>query len=199
MPCGRFWPGEQSFRFRDHPAIVAAGPTSRFESLRRSPPPKLVVVCPPCCSSNHWPKIWLENFSQVFQSDTKMLLAASTLRWIPIHGQSMWPSLRPHDLAGVMRLRVHPQEGQVVVARQGNRFIVHRVLRTSEHSMTCFGDNCAAPDAPIPVSHLYGVVMLVRRRGRVLVSGAWDRGRTALGSVRRRLIQGARRLKAVLG
>ena len=84
----------------------------------------------------------------------------------------------------------------MVVARQGNRFIAHRILRTSRHSVTCVGDNCAAPDEPIPLSNLYGVVVLVRRRGRVLGSEEWDRGRTALGSLRRRLIQGAQRLKA---
>jgi len=46
------------------------------------------------------------------------------------------------------------------------------------------------------LSNLYGVVVLVRRRGRVLGSEEWDRGRTALGSLRRRLIQGAQQLKA---
>jgi len=134
----------------------------------------------------------------VFQSDTKMLLTPSAVRWIPIQGHSMWPSLRPYDHAGVLRLPVHPRVGQVVVARQGNQFIAHRVLRTSKHSVTCVGDNCAAQDTPIPLSKLYGVVALVRRRGRVLTSAEWDRGCTAFGSLRRRLIQGARRLKAIL-
>ena len=142
----------------------------------------------------------------MFQSGTKMLLLPSALpanveaeiRWIKIRGHSMWPSLRPDDHAGVVRLRVHPRQGQVVVARQGNGLVAHRVLQTSYHSVTCVGDNYAAPDAPVPLSNLYGVVVLVRRRGRVLRGPDWDRGRSAIGSLRGRLIQGARRLMAVL-
>jgi hypothetical protein len=57
------------------------------------------------------------------------------------------------------------------------------------------GDNCSRPDLPIPLENLYGIVVLVRRQGRILRRPEWDRGRTALGFLRRHLKQGARRLR----
>lgn len=130
-----------------------------------------------------------------FQSDTKIPLALTAIRWIPIRGDSMWPSLRSNDEAGTVRLRVHPKKGQIVVARQKNGLVAHRVLCVAGRFVTLVGDNCWRPDVPIPLENLYGVVLLVRRRGRLLRRPEWDRGPTALGLLRRHLKQGARRLR----
>jgi len=130
-----------------------------------------------------------------FQSDTKMPLALTAIRWVPIRGDSMWPSLRSDDEAGMVRLRVYPKKGQIVVARQKNGLVAHRVLCIAGPFVTLAGDNCSRPDVPIPLENLYGVVLLVRRRGRVLRRPEWDRGPTALGLLRRRLKQSARRLR----
>lgn len=130
-----------------------------------------------------------------FHSDTKMPLGLTAIRWVPIRGDSMWPSLRSDDEAGTVRLRVYPKKGQVVVARQKNGLVAHRVFGATGPFVTLAGDNCSHPDVPMPLENLYGFVVLVRRRGRVLRRSEWDRGRTALGLLRRHLKQSARRLR----
>ena len=130
-----------------------------------------------------------------FQSDTKMPLVSTAIRWVPIRGDSMWPSLRSEDEAGTVRLRVYPKKGQVVVARQKNGLVAHRVLSAAGRFVTLAGDNCSRPDVPIPLENLYGFVVLVRRGGRVLRRAEWDRGRTAVGLLRGHLKQNVRRLR----
>src|SRR5216683_1712467 len=82
-----------------------------------------------------------------------------------------------------------------ISVRYKNGLVAHRVLCIAGPFVTLAGDNCSRPDVPIPLENLYGVVLLVRRRGRVLRRPEWDRGPTALGLLRRRLKQSARRLR----
>src|SRR5260370_41084958 len=118
-----------------------------------------------------------------------MPLALTAIRWVPIRGDSMWPSLRSDDEAGMVRLRVYPKKGQIVVARQKNGLVAHRVLCIAGPFVTLAGDNCSRPDVPIPLENLYGVVLLVRRRGRVPPPPEGDRGPTGRCFLRRRRTQ----------
>ncbi|HSP77594.1 MAG TPA: S24/S26 family peptidase [Myxococcaceae bacterium] len=98
------------------------------------------------------------------------------LCWIPIKGDSMWPSLRPGDVAGVEPLEEAPRPGEVVVARFPHALVVHRVRLSDGSTCVLRGDNTPREDPPLPRARLLGRVRWVRRGGAVLAPGAWDRG-----------------------
>ncbi|MFP2927349.1 helix-turn-helix transcriptional regulator [Pyxidicoccus sp. 3LG] len=107
--------------------------------------------------------------------------AVSTpLSWIPVRGDSMWPSLRAGDLAGVEPLEREPRPGDVVLARFDHALVLHRVERCSEGVLALRGDNSPAEDPPLPCSRVLGQVRRVRRGGAVLEAG-WDVGPSRLG------------------
>ncbi|MCP3099375.1 S24/S26 family peptidase [Myxococcus sp. K15C18031901] len=106
----------------------------------------------------------------------------SGLRWIPVQGDSMWPSLRAGDLAGVEPLEAAPRPGEVVLARFAEALVLHRVRATGQGMLSLRGDNAARVDPPLPLSHVLGRVRRVRRAG-VELEG-WDWGPSRLGRVR---------------
>src|SRR5689334_22015788 len=85
--------------------------------------------------------------------------------WIPIRGDSMWPSLRSGDVARVEPLTEAPRPGEVVVARFTHALVVHRVRRCDADACVLRGDNVPAEDPPLPRARLLGRVGLVRRGG----------------------------------
>jgi hypothetical protein len=85
----------------------------------------------------------------------------------------MWPALRPGDLAGFAPLEGEPRPGRVVVARVGERLLVHRVVASGEEILLR-GDNCALTDPPVERSQVLGEVRLVRRSRRLLRESRWD-------------------------
>lgn len=117
------------------------------------------------------------------------------LRWIPVRGDSMWPSLRAGDLAGVEPLERAPRPGEVVLARFDHALVLHRVRRCDDGVLALRGDNSPAEDPPLPPSRVLGLVRRVRRSGVVLEAG-WDRGPSRLGRWR---VAVKWRLAALLG
>jgi signal peptidase I len=53
--------------------------------------------------------------------------------------------------------------GDVVVARQGERLVTHRLVSVRDGVVVTKGDACAHPDRPIPLSALLGRVVGLRR------------------------------------
>jgi signal peptidase len=117
------------------------------------------------------------------------------VRWIPVRGDSMWPSLRSGDLAGVEPLAREPRPGDVVLARFDHALVLHRVKRCEAGVLALRGDNSPSDDPPLPPSRVLGRVCRVRRSGVVLEEG-WDRGPSRLGRWR---VAVKWRLAALLG
>lgn len=113
------------------------------------------------------------------------------LCWIPVDGDSMWPSLRAGDVACVEPLTGEPRPGEVVLARLPSALVVHRVLACDADGCALRGDNSDGADPRVPVSQVLGRVRRVRRGGRVLEAGGWDVGPRRVGRwrvvVKRRL------------
>jgi len=119
----------------------------------------------------------------------------ASLHWVPVRGDSMWPSLRSGDLAGVEPLARAPQPGDVVLARFDHALVLHRVRRCDSSRVALRGDNSPAEDPPLPPSRVLGLVRRVRRSGVVLEEG-WDQGPSWLGRWR---VAVKWRLAALLG
>ncbi len=105
--------------------------------------------------------------------------ASLALHWIPVRGDSMWPSLRAGDLAGVEPLTRAPVPGEVVLARFDHALVLHRVRRCDSGVLALRGDNSPEEDPPLPRSRILGRVQRVRRGGAVLEG--WDWGPWRLG------------------
>ncbi|XXF81366.1 S24/S26 family peptidase [Myxococcaceae bacterium GXIMD 01537] len=116
--------------------------------------------------------------------------------WIPVRGDSMWPSLRAGDEACVEPLEGEPRPGEVVLARLSAALVVHRVRRAGAGGWVLRGDNSDAEDAPLARAQVLGRVRRVRRGGEVLESARWDVGPLRLGRWR---VQVKRRLASWLG
>ncbi|MFL5321689.1 MAG: helix-turn-helix transcriptional regulator [Myxococcaceae bacterium] len=103
-------------------------------------------------------------------------------RWIPVAGDSMWPSLRSGDQVFCEAISTaHP--GEIVVARLPGGIVAHRVISWSRGRVILRGDNCEKNDAEIAESCVLGRVVKVRRAGSEHRS--FDRGPSRLGLLRR--------------
>jgi hypothetical protein len=118
------------------------------------------------------------------------------LRWIPVEGDSMWPSLRAGDLAEVEPVAATPRPGEVVLARFDHALVLHRVRSCDARGCSLRGDNVAVGDPLLPPSRILGRVRRVRRGGALLEAERWDVGPKRLGRWRVRV---KRRLAAWLG
>lgn len=112
-------------------------------------------------------------------------------RWIPVDGDSMWPSLRAGDVAEVEPLVEAPRPGEVVLARFESSLVLHRVRWCDGDVCALRGDNGGGEDPPLPVFRILGKARRVRRGGAVLEMERWDVGPRLLGrwraTVKRRL------------
>jgi signal peptidase I len=88
---------------------------------------------------------------------------------LKVSGVSMVPVLWPGDL-----LTVHPIEpgnftpGSVLVFRQNNRLVVHRLLRREGAQLVTRGDSRPCLDAPVSSAEILGRVEAAQRNGRSL-------------------------------
>lgn len=117
-------------------------------------------------------------------------------RWIPVDGDSMWPSLRAGDVAEVEPLVEAPRPGEVVLARFESALVLHRVRWCDGRVCALRGDNGGVEDPPLPLFRILGRARRVRRGGALLEMERWDVGPRALGRWRVAL---KRRLAAWLG
>jgi len=80
-----------------------------------------------------------------------------------VMGSSMYPSIEPGSIAlGISTLFVKPRAGDIVVARFGNHYIVHRLIYVNETIVITKGDANKAPDPPLALSDVkYVVVALI--------------------------------------
>ncbi len=113
--------------------------------------------------------------------------AGARLDWIPVRGDSMWPTLLTGDEAETLRLTSAPAPGEVVVARIAGQLVIHRVRAVRDGWLELKGDNCQDADPPVPLAEVVGKIHRVRRAGRLLAPSEWDRGPTLLGRVRLKL------------
>ncbi|MFB1480682.1 S24/S26 family peptidase [Corallococcus sp. RDP092CA] len=118
------------------------------------------------------------------------------LRWIPVAGDSMWPSLRAGDVAEVEPLVEPPRPGEVVLARFDSSLVLHRVRWCDGQVCSLRGDNGGAEDPPLPLVRILGRARRVRRGGALLEMDRWDVGPRRLGRWRATL---KRRVAAWLG
>ena len=125
---------------------------------------------------------------------------------IPILGTSMLPLIRYKiDPATIVPLRREPKEGDVVLFRRfkDGVTVVHRVFRVMEDRVQTWGDNCPKPDHPVSRADVLGLVVSVRRSGRVIPLDTERQRRRGVrwmhSPVRRRLWFAWRRARGGLG
>lgn len=89
---------------------------------------------------------------------------------IPLNGNSMMPLVRrQRDRVTVVPVYRAPRRGDIVLFQRADGvFVVHRLLSIGEDTVRTLGDNCRAPDPPIPASSVLGIVTYVQRGKRML-------------------------------
>jgi ribosomal protein S18 acetylase RimI-like enzyme len=125
-------------------------------------------------------------------------------------GRSMWPLLRPGDVAEFTPLcGAPPKIGDIVLYRIGERLIVHRVIgRDASGRLRLRGDFTLSEDAPIAPETVLGRLAAIERAGRRVALGTparalalllppLERGLPgALDRVRRSLVAGVHAVDA---
>ena len=95
---------------------------------------------------------------------------AGQKHWLPVAGTSMAPFLNEGDEVLVAHKAGALRRGDVVVIRQDERLMVHRVLVPARAgdpaAILTQGDHNRQPDLPVIGSTLLGRVCAVRRQGR---------------------------------
>ena len=95
---------------------------------------------------------------------------AGQKHWLPVAGSSMAPFLSDGDEVLVAHQAGMLRRGDVVVIRQNERLLVHRVLVPARRGdllpALTQGDHNRQPDPPVVGSTLLGRVCAVRRQGR---------------------------------
>ncbi len=109
-------------------------------------------------------------------------------------GRSMLPAIWPGDLLTITAAdRPQTKPGDIVVVDAGNRLIVHRLVEHrsgSRGEAVTRGDAMNRADAPVPSTHLIGIVTSIRRGPltfdpRQPVAGAWRLASAVAECVRR--------------
>jgi hypothetical protein len=88
-----------------------------------------------------------------------------------VSGSSMGPAIRGHDVVTVSPLgEAVPFVGEVVAFRhpEGDRLILHRVVRRRHRLFSIRGDSLRKIDAPIPLDNILGLITGVERDGRAI-------------------------------
>lgn len=115
--------------------------------------------------------------------------------WVPIAGDSMWPSLKPGDRAQFQTVSAEIQLGDVVVTCTGQRLISHRIIRIEGDLVVTAGDNCRLPDPACNAKQILGKLGAVERGSKIFAPSAWNVGPKRLGRLWLRAKGVASRLK----
>ena len=105
---------------------------------------------------------------------------------LKVAGASMVPALWPGDVVTVQRCA--PQElisGSIIVFRQNQRLVVHRLMHWQEDCAVTRGDLHPCLDLPTPAGDVIGRVETIERNGR-RVSPRLSLRQSAVGFVLRR-------------
>ena len=99
--------------------------------------------------------------------------AGGTVR-LPVSGASMSPLLRQGDVVVVRMGQGGPRLGDVVVRRQGEALVVHRVVRVTGSCFVTKGDAVLTADPPAGEEDILGIVTAVEGAVHVdLTRGIW--------------------------
>ena len=86
---------------------------------------------------------------------------------LKVAGASMVPALWPGDLVTVRRCDPEElQPGSIVVFRQNERLVVHRLMHWQEGCVVTRGDSHPCLDRPTPAGEVIGRVESIQRDGR---------------------------------
>lgn len=109
---------------------------------------------------------------------TPTTLAAALALWqhsgqrhdFPVQGSSMEPLLRPGDVVEVVHRPGPLHCGDVIVFKQGDSVVVHRLLRQNRKRgrFLARGDNRLDADPPVTAADVVGRVVAVRRGSRTV-------------------------------
>ena len=84
---------------------------------------------------------------------------------IQLRGHSMHPLIRyQKDYVTIQAVSRPLRKGDIVLfQRADGQYVVHRIWKLNAQIIS-FGDNCSAPDAPIPPERVLGLVTYVHRK-----------------------------------
>ncbi len=84
---------------------------------------------------------------------------------ITLMGDSMRPLIRRQvDKVTIIPLRRSPLVGDIVLFTDGTgRYVVHRVMKTENDTVTTIGDHCTRADRPVKLENVWGLVTKVER------------------------------------
>ncbi|HLT86446.1 MAG TPA: S24 family peptidase [Sphingobacterium sp.] len=125
--------------------------------------------------TNHRQVIKMEN--EAFFTVVEQRLEVGDQVCIPVVGKSMEPFLRERDEVLLQTARgADIAIGDIVLARWGQRYVLHRVVRKKADELWLAGDNNLVQIEKIASADLIAVLSEARRGGKVLaVSGTFNK------------------------
>ncbi len=89
---------------------------------------------------------------------------------IKLYGSSMQPTIkREKDFVTIVPLNRALKKGDVVLfARKDGAYVVHRVWKAKNNTVTTVGDHCADCDAPMPLDCVWGLAIRVEKNGKII-------------------------------
>jgi len=85
----------------------------------------------------------------------------------PVKGVSMEPLLREQrDIVVIKRARGRLRENDVPLYRQGDRYVLHRIIKVLPDSYVIRGDNCIRKERGITDADIVGVLTEYSRKGK---------------------------------
>ena len=119
------------------------------------------------------PAVLLEEYRRLLQTED-----AITALPLQVSGNSMSPFLaHGRDTVYLSRLTRPPRRGDILLYRRDNgSYVLHRVHRGTEESLTLCGDGQVLPEPGIRPDQVIACVSAVCRRGKTLRPGdlSWD-------------------------
>lgn len=103
---------------------------------------------------------------------------------LKLGGSSMFPAVRPGDIATIRCGPDLPSRGDIVLYVRDGCCFAHRVIRFEGGRPVTQGDTLPAPDGPVAEDELLGRIVLIQRGRRCFVPPrtppAWERAVAAL-------------------
>jgi len=121
---------------------------------------------------------------QTVQNALRHALESETPVQLRVTSHSMAPLIQQGDAVRVEAVPRHgPRRGDIVVIKTGRDLLTHRLVQMGASQWYTKGDNCAAPDAPVPPARVLGRVTALIREDREisLQTRGWQRYNSWLG------------------